>query len=76
MSTFLITLLDRDRFWVDNFGEEKFLRICWFGGSKFSGTLRAAENFIRSPFYLTGKVDRVSQPSFKSIRVQLEALHW
>ena len=32
-----------------------------------------AENFIGSRFYPTGKVDRVSQPGFKSIIVQLEA---
>ena len=33
-----------------------------------------AENFIRSPFYPTGKVDRVSQPGFKSVTPHSEAL--
>ena len=33
-----------------------------------------AENFIRSPFYPTGNVDRVSQPGFKSVTPHLEAL--
>ena len=42
-----------------------FFRICWFGGSKLEVTLRAAENFIRTPFYPAGKVDHVSQPGFK-----------
>ena len=28
------------------------------------GTLRAAENSIKTPFYPTGKVDRVNQPGF------------
>ena len=55
-------------------GKEKFFRICWFGGSKLQVTLRAAENFIKTPFYPTGKVDRVSQPSFNSGGPLLETL--
>ena len=57
-----------NRFWVDNLGKENFFRTCRFGGSKLQGTLRAAENFIKTPLYLSGKVDRVSQPGFKSDR--------
>ena len=65
-SLFCTNFPDRKRFWVDNLGKEIFFRICWFGGSKLEATLRAAENFIKSPFHPTAKVYRVSQPSFKS----------
>ena len=45
-----------------------FFRNIWFIVSKFERTLRAAENFIVSSFHPTGKVDRVNQSSFKSVR--------
>ena len=35
-----------------------------------------AENFISSPFYPTGEVERVSQPGFKSVTPYSEALLW